>query len=158
VRGDGGMVIAPPSVKPGVGAYRWLNNKEIAEPPDWLIELVTRPNKAQPADNELEDACAEMAAAKEGRRNATLNRLAFRLGKLIGRGRLDETMARKRLADAAHSSGLEENEITATIDGAKRVLQQYLHSTEQSICGGLSAAGKSRCCLVGQPTLPSARS
>jgi Bifunctional DNA primase/polymerase, N-terminal len=25
VRGDGGMVIAPPSVKPGKGAYRWLN-------------------------------------------------------------------------------------------------------------------------------------
>ena len=26
VRGDGGMVIAPPSVMPGKGAYRWLND------------------------------------------------------------------------------------------------------------------------------------
>jgi hypothetical protein len=37
VRGDGGMVIAPPSIKPGKGAYRQLNDCEIAElPPLWL--------------------------------------------------------------------------------------------------------------------------
>jgi hypothetical protein len=41
VRGEGGMVIAPPSVKPGVGAYRWLNNLPIADAPSWLVALVT---------------------------------------------------------------------------------------------------------------------
>jgi hypothetical protein len=38
VLGEGGMVLAPPSVKPGVGAYRWLNEgMELADAPDWLI-------------------------------------------------------------------------------------------------------------------------
>ena len=43
VRGDGGMVVAPPSIRPGVGAYRWINEgTPIADAPDWLIELVKR--------------------------------------------------------------------------------------------------------------------
>ena len=47
VKGDGGMVIAPPSVKPGAGRYRWLNDLPIADPPAWLIERVTDENKAK---------------------------------------------------------------------------------------------------------------
>jgi hypothetical protein len=34
------MVIAPPSVKPGKGIYRWHRITTIADAPDWLIELV----------------------------------------------------------------------------------------------------------------------
>jgi Bifunctional DNA primase/polymerase, N-terminal/Primase C terminal 2 (PriCT-2) len=41
VRGEGGMVIAPPSVRPGKGKYKWLNNHAVAEAPNWLIELCT---------------------------------------------------------------------------------------------------------------------
>lgn len=40
VRGDGGMVIGVPSVKPGKGVYRWLNDLPIADAPDWLLDLV----------------------------------------------------------------------------------------------------------------------
>jgi len=40
VRGDGGMVLAPPSIKPGKGAYKWHKAAKIAFAPDWLIELV----------------------------------------------------------------------------------------------------------------------
>jgi hypothetical protein len=40
VRGEGGMIIAPPSIKVGVGAYSWTSNVEPADAPDWLIELV----------------------------------------------------------------------------------------------------------------------
>jgi hypothetical protein len=40
VRGEGGMVIAPPSEKPGVGAYRWIYEDPIADAPDWLLALV----------------------------------------------------------------------------------------------------------------------
>jgi AAA domain/Bifunctional DNA primase/polymerase, N-terminal/Primase C terminal 2 (PriCT-2) len=39
VRGEGGMVLVPPSVKPGVGVYRELNRLPFAVAPDWLIEL-----------------------------------------------------------------------------------------------------------------------
>jgi hypothetical protein len=38
IRGRGGMCLLPPSVKPGVGVYSWLNKYKIAEAPDWLME------------------------------------------------------------------------------------------------------------------------
>jgi ribosomal protein L12E/L44/L45/RPP1/RPP2 len=41
-RGDGGMVIAPPSMRPGKGRYLWLNNLEPADAPQWLIDLCSK--------------------------------------------------------------------------------------------------------------------
>lgn len=42
VRGEGGMVLAPPSVKPGIStSYRWINAPReypIAECPEWLLK------------------------------------------------------------------------------------------------------------------------
>jgi Bifunctional DNA primase/polymerase, N-terminal/Family of unknown function (DUF5906)/Primase C terminal 2 (PriCT-2) len=45
VRGDGGMVIAPPSVRPGRGCYSWINNLEPADAPPWLIDLCSAPHR-----------------------------------------------------------------------------------------------------------------
>ena len=45
VKGDGGMVIAPPSMRPGMGQYKWLNNNPIADAPDWLIAMVKNSDK-----------------------------------------------------------------------------------------------------------------
>jgi bifunctional DNA primase/polymerase-like protein/AAA domain-containing protein/winged helix-turn-helix DNA-binding protein len=39
VKGEGGMVIAPPSTRKGV-AYCWRNDKPIVDAPDWLVEIV----------------------------------------------------------------------------------------------------------------------
>jgi AAA domain/Primase C terminal 2 (PriCT-2) len=39
VRGEGGMVLAPPSVKVPVGAYSIVSNADIADAPDWLVDL-----------------------------------------------------------------------------------------------------------------------
>jgi hypothetical protein len=41
VLGEAGMVIAPPSVRPGKGEYKWLNAAPIADAPQWLIDLAT---------------------------------------------------------------------------------------------------------------------
>jgi putative DNA primase/helicase len=38
VRGEGGMVVAPPTVKPDSGVYRWLNDAPIADAPGWLLK------------------------------------------------------------------------------------------------------------------------
>jgi hypothetical protein len=38
VRGDGGMVVAPPTVTPK-GTYRWMNDAPVADAPQWLIDL-----------------------------------------------------------------------------------------------------------------------
>jgi hypothetical protein len=49
VKGDGGMVIAPPSLRSGKGNYRWLNeDTPIADAPDWLIKLVTAGKETAP--------------------------------------------------------------------------------------------------------------
>jgi hypothetical protein len=42
VKGDGGMVVAPPSVR-GDGVYVWLNDLPIAVAPQWLLDLITEP-------------------------------------------------------------------------------------------------------------------
>jgi RecA-family ATPase len=52
VKGDGGMVIAPPSVKPGVGVYKWRNSLPRADAPDWLLNKIKpkpRPERAPAA-------------------------------------------------------------------------------------------------------------
>jgi Bifunctional DNA primase/polymerase, N-terminal/Primase C terminal 2 (PriCT-2) len=38
VRGAGGMVIAPPSVR-NDGEYKWIGNEPVADAPQWLIEM-----------------------------------------------------------------------------------------------------------------------
>src|SRR5258708_1495652 len=39
IKGDGGMFVAPPSVRSD-GEYRWLNDNPIADAPQWLLDLV----------------------------------------------------------------------------------------------------------------------
>lgn len=55
IKGDGGMVLAPPSYKPkkyeGEGAlkaiarYKWLSDLPIADAPQWLLDIVTKPSR-----------------------------------------------------------------------------------------------------------------
>jgi putative DNA primase/helicase len=62
--GDGGMVVAPPSVRPDKpgkpgGTYRWLNEgHDIAEAPQALLDVVCSPKKTKPSeapDNDGDD-------------------------------------------------------------------------------------------------------
>ena len=135
VRGDGGMVIAPPSVKPGKGTYRWLHNKPIADAPSWLVQLILEKQQRASSSSsgtseyhdkespspaahwELERACRAVAKEVEGARNDTLNREAFKLGQLIGGGTLYEGTVRQRLTEAAQTAGLGDEEIKRTLDG-----------------------------------------
>jgi hypothetical protein len=43
VRGDGGYVLAPPSVHPDGPVYRWTNNRPPAVAPEWLVRLTRKP-------------------------------------------------------------------------------------------------------------------
>jgi hypothetical protein len=135
VRGFGGMVVAPPSIKPDVGAYRWINNLPIADAPQWLVKAAIAASKRIKVDTattrpiytsvnfnsadalqDLEDACTELAATPEGSRNDTLNFVAFHLGQLIGGGRLDEALVRAKLTAAALRSGLDAYGVARTIE------------------------------------------
>jgi hypothetical protein len=52
VRGQGGMVLGPPSVRAGVGVYRWLNRNAIADAPSWLIKLTVKADKPRISNSE----------------------------------------------------------------------------------------------------------
>ena len=64
VRGEGGMVIAPPSVR-GNGSYVWISNAAIADAPEWLVELASggNGNGAERAPNEEPEADIDLIAA-----------------------------------------------------------------------------------------------
>jgi hypothetical protein len=61
VRGEGGMVIAPPSVRED-GVYRWIHRNPIADVPEWLLRLVTTP--AEAPQRELPDWLRDILAGK----------------------------------------------------------------------------------------------
>jgi hypothetical protein len=71
VRGEGGMVIAPPSVKAGTlnGAYTFTSNFELAEAPDWLVDMAAATSggnceyEEREPNSELEAANIEVVAA-----------------------------------------------------------------------------------------------
>ena len=138
VRGDGGMVLAPPSVKPGgTVAYSWINPPgmfDLADCPEWLLTKIRTAQapklseRAMPggrvqidtgnawAASAMRGELSDLLAAPEGQRNAALNTAAFNLGQIVGGGALGESDVRARLSAAAAGIGLEPGEIAATIN------------------------------------------
>jgi len=68
----------------------------------------------------LQKACEEVANAPEGKRNSEFNQQAFFVAQRLAGGLLNESEheARQALAEAARQAGLEEGEISATLDSA----------------------------------------
>jgi Bifunctional DNA primase/polymerase, N-terminal/AAA domain/Primase C terminal 2 (PriCT-2) len=46
VKGDGGMVVAPPSLRRD-GVYRWCNDLPIADPPAWLVQMASKKRESE---------------------------------------------------------------------------------------------------------------
>lgn len=55
-----------------------------------------------------------------GTRNHTLNRMAFRIGQIVGAGHLDEAQAEQVLLEGAAIIGLGEREAIATVHSGLR--------------------------------------
>jgi Bifunctional DNA primase/polymerase, N-terminal len=127
VRGDGGSIVAPPSLHVAGGRYRWLTSPEELPPaPAWLVDLLTPPPPpARPVRLEVglapyvvaavEREAREVAAAPHGQRNDRLFRAALRLGSLAGAGALSEASVTGVLLAAAETAGLGEREARGTI-------------------------------------------
>lgn len=125
VRADGGYVVAPPSQTPS-GPYDATNDHPAAPAPDWLIALLRQPPRPRVpllpdrtrggyGDAALDGELGRLAIAREGTRNDTLVRSAFRLGQLVAGGTLDERHVVAELLTVALRIGLAEHEAVATI-------------------------------------------
>jgi hypothetical protein len=133
-RGHGGFIVAPGSVFEG-GSYRVENEAPVAPLPGWIVdELASRKTVAESApapalprtptvdrrrsayaNTALNRSADAVAAAAEGTRNDTLNREAFRMGRLVGGGVLQRDDVESELGRAAHHAGLSHNEASNTI-------------------------------------------
>jgi putative DNA primase/helicase len=140
VRGDGGMVIAPPSVNPDGRSYRWLDHRPLASMPKWLIDLTREKPRAisqraiagirpftGPSNYGTAALAAEiknLAGTPPGTRNHILNSAAFSLYQLVGGGELDAGEVERRLIEAATVNGLVDDvgirAVQATIASGRR--------------------------------------
>lgn len=76
VRGEGGYIVAPPSIHVSARHYQWKlgcwpDDIPLAQPPGWLLSLLTRKAGCLHTIPET-----DASSIPEGRRNATLTRLA----------------------------------------------------------------------------------
>ena len=129
LRGDGGYVVAPPSLHVIGSCYVWMENDvELAEAPTWLAPVeearklqqapttMAAPGSSTPyglaaLSGELE----ELKRAPVGTRNHALNRCAFRLGRLVAGNELSQPEVIASLRVQALGRGLTAREVERTI-------------------------------------------
>lgn len=138
IRGEGGFVVAPPSVHESGFRYAWevslVADAGLPILPAWVVAAISEaPYSARApeppsrsyvgesrsskwAEGALESECAIVRKCQPGARNHTLNTAAFNLGTLVGGGKLHAARARGALLDAALVSGLSVPEAIKTIE------------------------------------------
>ena len=130
LRGDGGYVVAPPSLHASGKRYGW-DRRAIAPLPAWAWPPPPPTRHLTDSTPLTAGATAYGAAALAdelqrvrrlvvGERNDGLNRAAFCLGRLVGGGELAEGLVNEALLCAALTVGLSQREAEATIRSGLR--------------------------------------
>ena len=134
IRGDGGYVVAPPSIHPNGKRYQWHKRALIQPLPGYIFDLVKpreymrtpqAETKTFPAQSAVRGTAyaqsvfdreySSVISAVEHGRNNQLNRSAYNLGQLCGDGLLNRYDVENALAQAAMACGLPEQEALRTI-------------------------------------------
>lgn len=138
VRGEGGSVVAPPSVLADGRRYRWLKTGAhgFAEAPAWIVSLALPPPapprpKPRPLEGDVSayvaaavaDELKALDAAASGGRNETLNRVAYVLAQFVKADALPDDWAHDQLEARAIAIGLSATEARCTIASAFRAAQ-----------------------------------
>jgi hypothetical protein len=127
-RGQGGYVVAPPSLHPDGHRYRWINafHEELAPAPHWFIHLLAQERRLAPPRDELQRSRAygvgalrrelqRLSLAKEGTRNHQLNVSSFNMGRLVAAGGIDERHVANALIEEGQRIGLGATECERTV-------------------------------------------
>jgi hypothetical protein len=132
VRGDGGYVVAPPSIHPSGEVYTWLGERRTLAPwPEWLKPAPRPKPTAKPARKvasmsayvlaAVNGEAAALAAMPAGGRNDKLNAATYSLRtRFVDTGELSATALAEAMYEAALASGLEDLETRRTIRSAMR--------------------------------------
>ena len=120
IRTNGGCIIAPPSSF-GDSQYMWKNST--GQPPlifptmpDALFKAIESSHTQKNNSGSLIDLLEQVETALPGKRNDTLNSVAFQIGNKYVPGQISKEEAEKCLFEAAQKAGLETSEIKNTIN------------------------------------------
>lgn len=149
VRGVGGFIIAPGATLPDGSGWRPVGpfglTEYLSTPvglpnlPSWLERLI-RTNRIPQVDSAiasglpvglrernyaataLESSAGEIQTAPAGKRNTVLNSIAYRLGRMVGSGWIDQGIVAARLLSAAANLAKDDGEaaVRATISSGLR--------------------------------------
>ena len=134
IRGDGGYVVAPPSRHRSKRSYAVIaHDGIIPELPTWVMRALAPEPLRQPlvaarsprnasawARAAVDGELGRLREAGEGTRNDTLNRVAYRLGQIIGTGSLSEHDIAPLLIEQGIAIGLREREVETTVRSGLR--------------------------------------
>lgn len=137
IRADGGYVLAAPSIHPSGRQYTWGRGglaphiQERADLPSHLLDLLVDTKPDRPAFKTIQPTLgsplsrhlfnsflAELARSEPDNHNNTLNKVAWKLARIVAAGALDENECREALRAQALAVGQGEIETQRTIDSA----------------------------------------
>jgi hypothetical protein len=131
-RGEGGLVVLPPSIHPNGTPYEW-RDAPIADAPAWLLDLVAPPVKTRtwtpppptggPGEDghrryvrkALEGICARISTMREGNRHDAIAAGAFTVGGWLHTG-VDRAEAAAMLIDAGLACGKPRDEVVRAVE------------------------------------------
>lgn len=140
IRGQGGMVVIPPSVS-GKGSYEVRRDVDPIDAPQWLLDLITKKNSPKKpvrstlspdvdvsssdayrryALKAMKNECEAIINAPDGDQNNTINRAAFSLGGLVPHGLLSEEEIFDELMGAAQEGNHPAGRAASTISSGLR--------------------------------------